>query len=141
MYRRFFLGGLALAAAFTAGVMFSKLVVAQGPSPVPGVREVLRDTLNGMEGQEVIMQEATLPAGAVIPWHIHPDGHEITFVLEGSPTLEVEGQGVKKLNAGEGFHIQPGVVHRGMNESGAPAKVLFVRLKPKDKPIMVPVQR
>src|SRR5438105_8703329 len=103
--RKFLRGGLALAAAFVAGIAFSNFGVAQGPSPVPGAREVLRDVLNGLEGQEVIVQEATLPPGAAIPWHMHPDGHEITFVLEGSPTLEIEGQGAKRLQAGEGFHI------------------------------------
>lgn len=141
MHRRFLFSGIVLAAAFAAGIGFSKLVIAQAPSPNPGIREVLRDALNGMEGQEVIMQEATLPPGAVIPWHMHPDGHEISFVIEGSPTLEIEGQGARKLNVGEGFHIQPNVVHRGLNETGKPVKALFVRIKPKDKPIMVPVQR
>jgi hypothetical protein len=37
--------------------------------------------------------------------------------------------------------MQPNVVHRGSNDSNAPPKIVTLRIKPKDKPIMVPVQR
>jgi quercetin dioxygenase-like cupin family protein len=39
------------------------------------------------------------------------------------------------VRAGEGFHIDANLVHRGQAEAGG-AKVLVVRLKPKDKPVM-----
>jgi quercetin dioxygenase-like cupin family protein len=43
------------------------------------------------------------------------------------------------IKAGEGFHVNANVVHRGVGEPSG-AKLLIVRLKPKDKPIMQPVQ-
>jgi quercetin dioxygenase-like cupin family protein len=114
------------------------LVRAQAPA-IPGL--VLREDLNGLDGQEVIMQAVTLAPGGTIPWHKHPDGHEISFMLEGKAKLEIEGQGVRELAPGEGFHIQPGVVHRAFNDSGAPAKIVVVRVNAKGRPIMVPVQK
>ncbi len=93
-----------------------------------------------MPGEEVVVQYVELKLGAAIPWHMHPDGHEISVIVEGSETLEVEGQPPRKVGVGEGFHIQPNVEHRGSNDSNASAKIVTVRIKPKDKPIMVPVQ-
>jgi quercetin dioxygenase-like cupin family protein len=138
MYRKFFLGGLALAAAFGAGVVCSNLVVAQ--ANLINAKEVLREDMNGMPGEEVLVQYTEQKPGAAVPWHIHPDSHEITVVVEGTTTLEIEGQPPRKVGVGEGFHIQPNVVHRGTNDSGASVRLVTVRIKPKDKPIMVPVQ-
>jgi quercetin dioxygenase-like cupin family protein len=140
MYRKFFMGGLALTAAFAAGVALSpKFVVAQ--ANLINAKEVLREEMMGMPGEEVLVQYVELKPGAAVPWHIHPDSHEISVVVEGTSTLEVEGQGKRQLGVGEGFHMQPNVVHRGGNDTNAPVKIVTVRIKPKDKPIMVPVQR
>ncbi len=130
--------GAAIALAFGAGLLVSNFVSAQAPTPP---RQVLREDLNGFAGQEVIMQEVTLAPGGSIPWHKHPDGHEISYVLEGTGKLEIEEQGVRELKPGDGFHIQPGVVHRAFNDSNAPVKVVIVRVNAKGKPIMVPVQK
>jgi quercetin dioxygenase-like cupin family protein len=129
--------GFVIALAFGAGVLISA-VSAQAQS-LPGL--VLREDMNGLDGQEVIMQAVTLAPGGVIPWHTHPDGHEITYVIEGTAKLEVEGQGVRELKAGDGFHLQPGTAHRAFNDSKAPAKVVVVRINAKGKPVAVPVQK
>jgi quercetin dioxygenase-like cupin family protein len=140
MYRKYILGGLALLAAFGAGVALSpKFVAAQANLFVP--KEVVREDMVGMPGQEVLVQYIEYKPGAAVPWHLHPDAHEMTVVVEGTAWLEVEGQGKRQLNVGDGFHMQPNVVHRGGNESNVSAKVVTVRIKPKDKPILVPVQR
>ena len=138
MYRKLFLGGFALAAAFGAGVVCSNFVVAQ--ASLINAKEVLREEMTGMPGQEVLVQFVELKPGAAIPWHLHPDAHEVTVIIEGAEMLEVEGQPVKKFGVGEGYHVQPNVVHRASNEGSVSAKVVTVRIKPKDKPVMVPVQ-
>jgi quercetin dioxygenase-like cupin family protein len=94
-----------------------------------------------MPRDEVLVQYTELKAAAAVPWHMHPDGHEIVVVVEGTAMLEVEGQGKRQVGSGEDFHIQPNVVHRGADEIGAPVKIVTVRIRPKDKPIMGPVQR
>lgn len=138
MPRKFVMAGATFAAALGTCLMFSDFVSAQAPTPP---RTVLREDLSGLDGQEVIMQEAIIAPGGSIPWHMHPDGHEISYVVEGTPKLEIDGQGVRELKPGEGFHIQPGTVHRAFNDSNAPAKIAVVRVNAKGKPIMVPVQK
>jgi quercetin dioxygenase-like cupin family protein len=123
--------------AFAAVISFSNFASAQATPP----RQVIREDMNGLANQEVIMQEVIIAPGASIPWHTHPNGHEISYIVEGTLKLEEEGKGVRDLKPGDGFHIQPGTVHRGMNDSGAPVKVLVVRVNEKGKPIAVPVQK
>lgn len=104
-------------------------------------KDVLRDDLNGMAGQETIMQALEIAPGGVVPWHTHPDGHEISYLIEGTLTLEVDGQAKRTLKAGEGFHIQPGTPHSAKNEGSDKARIVVVRLNAKGKPIAVPFQR
>ena len=137
--RKYFIGGLSLLAAFGFGFAFSNFVAAQ--ASLSSVKEVLREDMADVPGQEVLAQYFEYKPGAAIPWHLHPDSHEVSVVVEGATWLEIEGQGKRKMGVSDGFHMQPNVVHRGGNESDAPAKVVTVRIKPKDKPIMVPVQR
>jgi len=72
----------------------------------------------------------------VLPWHIHPDAHEIAYVIEGDFTFQIEGEAPKEIKAGEASYLAPNVVHRGMNKSDAPVKLFVVRIKPKDKPLV-----
>jgi quercetin dioxygenase-like cupin family protein len=132
------LWGGALALAFAAGLATQPLVIAQSPI---SAKNVLQDALKGGVYEETLMQEVSIAPGGVVPWHIHPDGHEISYVLDGAIALDVDGIGKKTLKAGEGFHVQPNVPHSGMNEGSVPARLLVVRLKPKDQPVMVPVKR
>jgi quercetin dioxygenase-like cupin family protein len=92
MRRKFLLAGATLAVTFSAFLVFSDYARAQAPTPP---RTVLREDLNGLDGQEVIMQEAVIAPGGSIPWHKHPDGHEISYLVEGTAKLEIEGQGVR----------------------------------------------
>ena len=123
-------------------------VVAGAGSPAlaqtpPGIelKNVLRSDLNGLNNQETIMQYLTIAPKAVVPWHTHPDGHEISFVVEGEITLEEEGKGTRTLKAGEGFHVQPGTPHTAVNNAASPTKILVVRLNEKGKPVAVPWQK
>ena len=75
----------------------------------------------------------------MLPWHIHPDADEIAYVIEGDFTFQIEGEAPRELKAGEASYLAPNVVHRGMNLSSAPVKLFVVRIKPKDKPLVVEV--
>jgi quercetin dioxygenase-like cupin family protein len=72
----------------------------------------------------------------VLPWHIHPDAHEIAYVLEGDFTFQRAGAAPQQMKAGEADYVAPNVVHRGMNKSDKPVKLFVVRVKPKDKPLV-----
>ncbi len=89
----------------------------------------------GDPDKEVKAQLYTFPAGAILPWHIHPDAQEIAYVIEGTFTFQRAGEEPKVMKAGEADYVAPNVVHRGMNLSDAPVKLFVVRIKPKDKPL------
>jgi len=126
-------------ALFVAG---SGVASAQAPAPAGiDMKNVLRSDLQGLNNQETIMQYLTIAPNSVVPWHTHPDGHEISFVVEGEITLEEEGKGKRTLKAGEGFHVQPGTPHTAVNSGSTPTKILVVRLNEKGKPVAVPWQK
>jgi len=59
-------------------------------------------------------------------------------VQEGTISLEVEGKPTAALEAGDIFTIAPGQIHRAINTSSAPAKLLAVFIAEKGKPVTSP---
>lgn len=107
----------------------------------PTIQSLLRSDLQGIPGQETIMEVLTIPPGGATPRHIHPDGHEIVYVLEGATTAEIDGRETRNYRVGEVVHVPPNVPHVGRNASATePLKVLIIRIKDKSKPVMVPVK-
>lgn len=136
--RRTLLLGAALALAVGAGLASQSIVSAQQPAPTP--KTVMDEPLVGGTYEQLLMQEVSLQANANVPWHIHPDAHEITYVLEGEVILKLDGKPDHPYKAGEGLHLNANVPHAAQAGPNG-AKLLIVRTKPKDKPIMQPVQR
>jgi quercetin dioxygenase-like cupin family protein len=130
-----------ICAVLLIGLAAAGLVLAREPEGQSGVTAVplIAEVLAREPGKEVNAQLYTFPPGAVLPWHIHPDAHEIAYVVEGDFTFQLEGEPVKALKAGEAFYLRPNVVHRGMNKSDTSVKLFVVRIKPKDKPLVVEV--
>ena len=56
-----------------------------------------------------------------LPLHTHPNGHEITYVVEGEQTFEIDGVGTKVVKAGEAIYTPPNTPHFGRNATGAPS--------------------
>jgi quercetin dioxygenase-like cupin family protein len=86
--------------------------------------------------KEVKSQIYTFPPGAVLPWHIHPDAHEVAYVIEGAFTFERAGEEPKVMHAGDADYVAPNVVHRGVNLSDAPVKLFVIRIKPENAPLV-----
>jgi quercetin dioxygenase-like cupin family protein len=126
-----------------AGVAALALVAerrVEAPGEVKGEQLLVTD-LAGEPGKEVDIQVYTFPPGASVPWHIHPDAHEFDYQLDGTLNLQTDGDGSKVLKRGEAMYVAPNVVHRGMNASRRQAaKIVVVRVKPKDKPLTTEVQ-
>jgi quercetin dioxygenase-like cupin family protein len=107
----------------------------------PTIQSLLRSDLQGLPGQETILEVLTIPPGGATPRHIHPDGHEIVYVLEGTTTAEIDGRQTRNYGVGEVVHVPPNVPHVGRNASTTePLKVLVIRIKDKSKPVMVPAK-
>jgi quercetin dioxygenase-like cupin family protein len=115
--------------------------LAREPGKVEGVtgEQLLAEPLAGEETKEAVTHLYTFAPGSVLPWHIHPDAHEVAYVLAGDFTFEIEGNGKRALKTGEAFYLAPNLVHRGMNEGTVPVKLYVVRIKPKDKPLVTEV--
>ncbi len=101
--------------------------------------ELFTEPMAGEPGEVVVSDIYSIPAGAVLPWHIHPDAHEVSYIISGALTLEIEGEGTKHLKAGDSAYVRPNIVHRGLNEGTVPVRLFVVRMKPKDAPLAVNV--
>ena len=90
---------------------------AAEPQEVPTVRaeNLLRESIAGVEGKEMIVSRVSFPPRTVLPWHWHP-GEEFFYVIEGSVMLKRRGQPDVMNLVGDSQKIAPGVIHSG--ESG-----------------------
>jgi quercetin dioxygenase-like cupin family protein len=129
---------IAVSAALFLGLIFvGGLVLAREPDASDKVssQELFIKELASDPSKEVVSQLLAFQPGAVMPWHIHPDTHEVAYVIEGTFTFERAGEAPKVMHAGDADYVAPNVVHRGMNLWGAPVKLFVVRIKPKDAPL------
>lgn len=99
-------------------------------------QKLIEQALGGEVGKDVVAQTYEFPPGVVLPWHIHPDAHEIAYVLQGTLTFQRAGEEPREIKTGEADYLAPNVVHRGMNKGDVPVKLYVVRIKPKDKPLV-----
>jgi quercetin dioxygenase-like cupin family protein len=128
-----------IAFAFAAGFAARDMPGAQ-PPPVTA-KTVLQSDVKGGVFEEAVVQVYEFQPGAALPWHIHPDAHEIAYILEGTLTLEIEGQGTRVFKQGDASHVAPNEVHRGFADATLGTKLVAVRFKPKDKPLVTLIQR
>jgi quercetin dioxygenase-like cupin family protein len=125
--------GLVLA-VWLAGAALTLAREPEGAGAV-STEQLIAEALAGDPSKQVNARIYLLPPGVVLPWHIHPDAHEISYVIEGTLTFQKAGQAPEDVEAGEADYLAPNVVHRGMNKTGKPVKLFVVRIKPKDKPL------
>jgi quercetin dioxygenase-like cupin family protein len=137
--RRYAVKSLLFVCGVAVGVASAEVIRAQ--QSAYSTRQILRDSLSNMPGQEVLFFTSDWPPGFQLPWHLHDDGHEFVFVLEGEQTFEVDGVGTKVVKAGEVIHNEPNVAHFGRNATDKVSKTVVVRIKAKEKPITTEVKR
>ena len=126
---------IAAAIAVLGGVVGIRGLRAQ---PAPSVkRTVLLKLDTTVAGREAVMVMVELPPGSTEGRHTH-FAEVYAFVLEGTPTLDVEGQQTRVLKAGDVFTIAPGLVHEGSNKTSAPVKLSVVFFAEKGKPLTTP---
>lgn len=128
-----FVGGIAV------GTVATEWVHAQAPQYA--TKQVIQSDLNNLPGQEIIVFSSTWQPGFRLPLHMHPNGHEITYVVEGEQTFEIDGVGTKVVKAGEAIYTPPNTPHFGRNATDKLSKTVVIRVKDKDKPITVEVKR
>ena len=130
--------GLTLAVGILLGALGDRFLSAQQQSIKR--TELLKTAIEGMDGKEGVMYVAELAPGATAGKHFHP-GPEFAYILDGTLTLEPEGQAPKTFKAGEAFHNPAKIVHDAKNMSTTgPTKVLVFMLIEKGQPLATPVK-
>lgn len=131
-----------IVALFAAGAVFgagvSQLIIGQTADYQ--TRELIRSDLKNLPGQEAVIFMSEWQPGFRLPLHMHPDGHEFTYVVEGEQTFEIEGIGQKIVKTGEVLYTPPNTPHYGRNATDKVSKTIVVRIKDKNQPISVEVK-
>jgi quercetin dioxygenase-like cupin family protein len=89
--------------------------------------------------REAVMAHVELPPGSAEGKHTHP-AEVYAFVLEGTISLEYEGNPTVTLKAGDVFHLLPGKVHQVINNGSVTAKLAAVFVAEKGKPLTTPAK-
>jgi len=123
------------AAACLAALVGATATIAQAP----GIKRTLLQRVDIGNNMEVILGIAEIAPGGSTGRHTH-FGTEIGYTLEGSASLEIEGETPKLLKAGESYNIGSGKIHDAKVVGDTPAKVLAVYVVEKGKPLATPAQ-
>jgi len=126
-----FLALLAFAAAADAAAQ------AAASAPVPAIKRTLLQRTDIAPDREVILGIAEIPPGLAAGRHTH-FGLETGYVIEGSASLEVEGEMPRLLKAGDSYTIPAGKVHDAKTVGDKPVKVLATYVVEKGKPLATP---
>jgi quercetin dioxygenase-like cupin family protein len=136
---------LHLTGAAVALPTVSRFALAQAAQGTPKLTLLLKADLQGQDQkvQETVVNVLEMAPGVGAPWHMHPGAQEIIFVLEGDLAVEVEGQGIKAVKAGEIIRIPAEIPHLAKNDSASSmARALVTHSRAdKDKPFLVVLKK
>ena len=96
---------------------------ATEPPPVQA-DNLLRESIAGVEGKEIIVSRVSLPPHTELPWHWHP-GEEFFYVIEGSVTLKRRGKPDLPAGKGDAQNIAAKVIHTGSTGEQGAELVIF----------------
>jgi quercetin dioxygenase-like cupin family protein len=111
------------------------IVAAQAPAIT---RTVLNRADLAVAGQEAVTARADFPTGGATGRHTHP-GDDVSYVVQGTLTLDMDGAAARTLKAGEAFHVPAGKVHN-VTAQGGPAVVVANYLIKKGDTATVPAK-
>ena len=106
--------------------MYSIVGQAAESSPVVSAQaeNLLRESIAGVEGKEVIVTRVSFPPHTELPWHWHP-GEEFFYVIKGSVTLKRRGESDVPAVEGDAQKIAPEVIHTGLTGEQGAELVIF----------------
>jgi len=111
-------------------------VIAQAPA----IKRTLLQRIDTVDsGHEAVTAIAEIAAGGQSGRHTHP-GTESGYVLEGTGTLEVDGQPARPIKAGDSFTIPPETIHNAKVSGDAGFKVISTYVVEKGKPLASPAK-
>ena len=105
----------------------------------PGFKRVpLQKQDLSVPGREGVVVRGEFMVGGAVGKHTHP-GEELSYVLEGELSLEIQGKPAVTLKAGDVFFVPAGTVHAVKNTGKGPAMALSTYVVEKGKPLATPV--
>jgi quercetin dioxygenase-like cupin family protein len=128
---------LAAAIAFTA--VADAQAPAAAPAASPGIKRTILHRMDTEGGREVVIAIAEIPAGMAAGRHSH-FGPESGVVLEGTSSLEIEGETPRLLKEGDSYAILSGKIHDAKAVGDKPVKVLATYIVEKGKPFATPAK-
>lgn len=122
-----------LASGVGVGVAVDRTAFAQ--QPTPGITRKTLQTVDepGAPNYQAVMAIAEIPPGMSSGRHKHP-GIELAYILDGSMTVEKDGQPNLTVKAGDAL-VNKGEIHNAKNTGAKPVKILAVYLVEKGKPM------
>ena len=95
-----------------------------GASSSVQAENLLRESIAGVEGKEIIVSRVSFPPHTELPWHWHP-GEEFFYVIEGSVTLKRRGESDVPTAEGDAQKIAPEIIHTGRTGEQGAELVIF----------------
>lgn len=122
-----------LVSGIGVGMAVDRVAFAQQPKP--GIKRTTLQTVDepGAPNYQAVMAIAEIPPGMSSGRHKHP-GIELAYILDGSMTVEKDGQPTTTVKAGDAL-VNKGEIHNAKNTSAKPVKILAVYLVEKGKPM------
>lgn len=102
-------------------------------------RSVLQQADIVSPGREAIMTRTEVSMGGTSGRHTHP-GEEVSYMLEGTLVLEVQGKPPVTLKAGDSFMIPAKAIHNATNKGNTPAIIVSTYIVEKGQPLATPAQ-
>jgi quercetin dioxygenase-like cupin family protein len=115
--------GAFIGALFSQSAGFQRTVVEKADVSIPG--------------REAVIARVEINPGVSVGRHTHP-GDEISYVIEGSGEILIEGQPPRKIKAGDGFVIPAGTKHDARNTGATVLKLAGIYVVEKGKPLATP---
>lgn len=139
--RRKWIAVAAMAAIAAAAMTFAndgRIAPASAEEATIKRTELMNVTLGVAENLDGVMVISELPPGGVAPRHTHP-ADELSYVLEGTIELEIDGADPVVYEAGQTYHIPPGVIHAARNPSdSATTRILVFWTAEAGQPLTTP---
>lgn len=137
--RRLGIRDLFISTGAASGLLVAAVVIpAIAAAGEATTTKVLQTELVGQEDTEANIVEFEVQPGWQTQRHIHP-GHVFVHVTEGTLEVDVEGEELRTVSAGEAFYElpdKPMVARTASSEEGA--RFTVFQIGPTGEPIMVP---
>ena len=92
-----------------------------------------------IKDRDAVQAIAEFVPGGSAGRHTHP-GEELSYVMEGTLVLEIDGQPPRTLKAGDSFFVPAGKIHDGKNVGNGPLKVFATYIVERGKPVATPAK-